>query len=201
MSCIKGYTSRKGDQGLGIENEYPYQWDADRNIYPPTNGGQNLGTSSQKWNNVYANTFQGNLNGSAAKLSTARNISANDDYIMNFNFDGSGNVSTQLRAYNAIIAVANANNYPYHRFAKLDTLTDSYQDRVTNLLITQDFNGGGWGICRIVLRTNNQSNTLSLELFAQEQAQQLMVVLHSLFIVNLLPILQLDLKVYKERII
>lgn len=161
MSCIKGYTSRKGDQGLGIENEYPYQWDADRNIYPPTNGGQNLGTSSQKWNNVYANTFQGNLNGSAAKLSTARNISANDDYIMNFNFDGSGNVSTQLRAYNAIIAVANANNYPYHRFAKLDTLTDSYQDRVTNLLITQDFNGGGWGICRIVLRTNNQSNTLS----------------------------------------
>lgn len=40
-----------------------------------------------------------------------------------------------------------------------------------------------------------------LELFAQEQAQQLMVVLHSLFIVNLLPILQLDLKVYKERII
>lgn len=164
MSCIKGYTTRKGDQGLGIENEYPYKWDADRNIFPVTNGNKNLGSPSQRWNNVYANTFQGNLNGSAnsaTKLATARNISANDDYIMNFNFDGSGNVSTQLRAYNAIIAVANANNYPYHRFAKLDTLTDSYRDRVTNLLITQDFNGGGWGICRIVLRTNNQSNTLS----------------------------------------
>lgn len=133
-------------------------------VKPYQNNSVDLGTSSQKWNNVYANTFQGNLNGSAnsaTKLATARNISANDDYIMNFNFDGSGNVSTQLRAYNAIIAVANANNYPYHRFAKLDTLTDSYQDRVTNLLITQDFNGGGWGICRIVLRTNNQSNTLS----------------------------------------
>lgn len=133
-------------------------------VVPKTSGNLNIGTSDKKWNNVYANTFQGNLNGSAnraAKLATTRNIAANDDYIMNFNFDGSGNVSTQLRAYNAIIAVANANNYPYHRFAKLDTLTDSYQDRVTNLLITQDFNGGGWGICRIVLRTNNQSNTLS----------------------------------------
>lgn len=133
-------------------------------VVPKTSGNLNIGTSDKKWNNVYANTFQGNLNGSAnraTKLATARNIAANDDYIMNFNFDGSGNVSTQLRAYNAIIAVANANNYPYHRFAKLDTLTDSYQDRVTNLLITQDFNGGGWGICRIVLRTNNQSNTLS----------------------------------------
>ena len=133
-------------------------------VVPKTSGNLNIGTSDKKWNNVYANTFQGNLNGSAnraAKLATTRNIAANDDYIMNFNFDGSGNVSTQLRAYNAIIVVANANNYPYHRFAKLDTLTDSYQDRVTNLLITQDFNGGGWGICRIVLRTNNQSNTLS----------------------------------------
>lgn len=134
-------------------------------VTPYQNNSVNLGSSSKKWNSVYANTFQGNLNGSAnsaIKLASARNISANDDYIMNFNFDGSGNVSTQLRAYNAIIAVANANNYPYHRFAKLDTLTDSYQDRVTNLLITQDFNGGGWGICRIVLRTYNQSNTLSL---------------------------------------
>lgn len=133
-------------------------------VVPKTSGNLNIGTSDKKWNNVYANTFQGNLNGSAnraTKLATARNISANDDYIMNFNFDGSGNVSTQLRAYNAIIAVANTNNYPYHRFAKIDAITDSYQDRVTNLLITQDFNGGGWGICRIVLRTNNQSNTLS----------------------------------------
>lgn len=111
--------------------------------------------------NYAGSSSAGGVANSATKLATARNIAANDDYIMNFNFDGSGNVSTQLRAYNAIIAVANANNYPYHRFAKLDTLTDSYQDRVTNLLITQDFNGGGWGICRIVLRTNNQSNTLS----------------------------------------
>ena len=108
--------------------------------------------------NYAGSSSAGGVANSAAKLSTARNISANDDYIMNFNFDGSGNVSTQLRAYNAIIAVANANNYPYHRFAKLDTLTDSYQDRVTNLLITQDFEGAGWGICRIVLRTNNQNN-------------------------------------------
>lgn len=108
--------------------------------------------------NYAGSSSAGGAANSAAKLSTARTISASDDYVMSFNFDGSGNVSTQLRAYNATISVGNQNNFPLHRFAKLDTITDSYQDRVMNLLITQDYYGGGFGICRITLRTNNQTN-------------------------------------------
>lgn len=130
-------------------------------VNPYQNNSVDLGNSSKKWNNIYANNFIGNLSGNAStavKLSTARNISADDDYVMNYNFDGSGNVSTQLRAYNATITQGNKNNYPFHRFAKLDPITADYTDKVTTFLITQDYSGGGYGICRIVLRTNNQTS-------------------------------------------
>lgn len=32
LICLKGLTQRKGAQGEGIEKEYPYSWDADRNM-------------------------------------------------------------------------------------------------------------------------------------------------------------------------
>lgn len=60
LTCIKGLSNRKGNQGLGIEFEFPYDWDADRNIYPYGNGQKNLGDTSRKWANVYANNFIGN---------------------------------------------------------------------------------------------------------------------------------------------
>lgn len=112
--------------------------------------------------NYAGSSSAGGVANSATKLATARNISANDDYVMNYNFDGSGNISTQLRAYNATIAQGNKNNYPFHRFAKTDVITQDYRDIVTTFLITQDYNGGGYGICRIVLRTNNQSKNKDL---------------------------------------
>lgn len=118
--------------------------------------------NSSHTHNYAGSSSAGGSANSAVKLSTARNISANDDYIMNYNFDGSGNISTQLRAYNATIAQGNKNNYPFHRFAKTDVITQDYRDIVTTFLITQDYNGGGYGICRIVLRTNNQSKNKDL---------------------------------------
>lgn len=59
LTCIKGFTMRKGDQGLGIENEYPYNWDANRNIFPHTDNARSLGTSTLRWANVYATNFVG----------------------------------------------------------------------------------------------------------------------------------------------
>ena len=146
-------------------------------IIPKTNDNSNIGTPDKKWSQIYANTFQGNLNGwarsagtaeKAAKLTGARNIFADDDYIMSYNFDGSKNVSTLLRAYNATINQSNKNNYPFHRFAKTDVITQDWCDYATTFLITQDYNGGSYGICRISLRTNNQSknqdaSTVSIE--------------------------------------
>lgn len=63
LTCIKGLCTRKGNQGLGIELEYPYRWNANMDIYPANNNTSSLGTSSRKWANVYATTFNGNLTG------------------------------------------------------------------------------------------------------------------------------------------
>ena len=65
LNSIKGLTYRKGDQGLGIEYETPFDWDVNRNIYPHGNMSANLGTGSNKWKSVYAETFYGNLSGHA----------------------------------------------------------------------------------------------------------------------------------------
>lgn len=65
--------------------------------------------------------------------------------------------------YNSCIHIGNTNNYPYHRFAKIDTLTSPYTDKTSTFLITHDYNNGGWGIVRISLRTNNSSSVSTVE--------------------------------------
>lgn len=71
LTCIKGLTYRKGDQGLGIEYETPFDWDAYRNIYPHRNISTDLGTSNRKWRNVYAENFIGNVQGNVQGKSTS----------------------------------------------------------------------------------------------------------------------------------
>lgn len=100
---------------------------------------------------------------SAVKLATARTVSNTEDFVMSFSYDGSANSNASLRYYNSSISVGNTNNYPYHRFAKIDTQTSSYIDKTSTFLITQDYNGGGWGIVRISLRTNNSSSVSTVE--------------------------------------
>lgn len=63
LCAIEFLTTRWGDQGKGSEFEYPYNWDGTPNIYPIQNNTSNLGSSSNKWNTVYASTFSGNLTG------------------------------------------------------------------------------------------------------------------------------------------
>lgn len=48
------------------------------NVCPLVNNTKTLGTSSLKWNNVYATTFTGNLTGTASKVTVG--LSANDYY-------------------------------------------------------------------------------------------------------------------------
>lgn len=96
----------------------------------------------------------------ATKLATARTVSASTDFYMSFSYDGSANSTASLGYYSCSSAVGNTNNYPYHRFAKLDVIKSSHIDKSSTFLITQDYDGGGWGIVRIVLRTND-ANTKS----------------------------------------
>lgn len=104
----------------------------------------------------------------ATKLATKREVFAHydSDFVMNFSYDGSANSSTTLLGYySAGSNVQGANNYPYHRFAKLDKITSNYADRTSTFLITQDYDGGGWGIVRLSLRTNGAgtASTVSVQ--------------------------------------
>lgn len=100
---------------------------------------------------------------SAAKLTTARTVSGGSDITLSFNYDGSGNSTANIGFYSCKHLVGNTNNYPFHRFAKLENLTGAYTDKTMLVYITQDYNGGGFGICRLSLRTNNSSSASTVE--------------------------------------
>lgn len=113
--------------------------------------------------NYAGSSSAGGSANSAVKLATERTVSNTEDFVMSFSYDGSANSNASLRYYNSRISVGNTNNYPYHRFAKIDTQTSSYIDKTSTFLITQDYNGGGWGIVRISLRTNNSPSVSTVE--------------------------------------
>ena len=71
LNYIQALTPRKGNQGLGSEYSYPYIWDANANITPIANNSCALGSSSLKWANVYATTFNGALSGNASSATKA----------------------------------------------------------------------------------------------------------------------------------
>ena len=74
------------------------------NVVPSTNNSYTLGTSSLKWQNIYATTFTGALSGnattatSASKLTTARTINLSGDVAGSASFDGSRNITITTTA-------------------------------------------------------------------------------------------------------
>ena len=73
-------------------------------VLPNSNGTQNLGSTTQKWNNIYANTFVGAIIGNsdtATKLQTARTISATSDITWSVSFDGSVSVTAAATLANS----------------------------------------------------------------------------------------------------
>ena len=98
----------------------------------------------------------------AAKLATARTVSGGSDITLSFNYDGSGNSNANIEFYNRNHTVQNTNNYPFHRFAKLDASKEAWSDKSMTFLINQDYSGGGYGICRLVYRSNADSSNASV---------------------------------------
>lgn len=113
--------------------------------------------------NYAGSSSSGGAANSANKLATARTVSGGTDITISFNYDGSGNSSANIGFYSSSASVGDKNNYPFHRFAKLDTIAASYSDKSTTFFISQDYSGGGFGIVRIVLRTNNSSLASTVE--------------------------------------
>lgn len=100
---------------------------------------------------------------SAAKLTTARTVSGGSDITLSFNYDGSGNSTANIGFYSCKHNVDNTNNYPFHRFARLDVNKDAWVDKSITFLISQDYSGGGYGICRLVYRSNVDSGSASVD--------------------------------------
>ena len=113
--------------------------------------------------NYAGSSSSGGAANSANKLATARTVSGGTDITLSFNYDGSGNSSANIGFYSSSASVGDKNNYPFHRFAKLDTITGSYIDKSTTFFISQDYSGGGFGIVRITLRTNDSKTVSSVE--------------------------------------
>ena len=100
---------------------------------------------------------------SAAKLTTARTVSGGSDITLSFNYDGSGNSTANIGFYSCKHNVDNTNNYPFHRFARLDVNKGALVDKSITFLISQDYSGGGYGICRLVYRSNADSGNASVD--------------------------------------
>ena len=132
---------------------------------PTTLAGYGITDAAAKshTHNYAGSSSAGGSANSAVKLATARTVSGGTDITMSYSYDGSANSSASIGFYTSCATAANSNNYPFHRFAKIDTQTGSFVDKASTFLITQDFTGGGYGIVRIVLRTNNSSNVSSVE--------------------------------------
>ena len=99
----------------------------------------------------------------ANQLTTTRTVSGGTDIPLSFTYNGSANSSASIGYYSCTATGGNTSNYPWHRIAKLDTQTGAYIDQSITLYITQGYQGGGFGIIRITLRTNNSNSTSAVE--------------------------------------
>ena len=96
---VTGTTTLNGNVTIGdaTSDTVSFTSRVNTGITPSTNGTLNLGSSSNKWNNVHANSFVGTITGNAdtaTKLANARNFSISGDVDATaVSFDGSGDVN------------------------------------------------------------------------------------------------------------
>ena len=96
---------------------------------------------------------------SATKLVSARNISiAGRDFVGNVNFDGTGNVSLNGAINYCTINIGNTDPNPFKRIAHIK-VAHSWNDNALLLYISQGYNGGNFGLCRVEFRTNDIANS------------------------------------------
>ena len=98
---------------------------------------------------------------SAGKWATTRSVTLGCFADCSFSINGSANVNFDFVPYNFRLSVGNRNNYPWHRIAKIGTISSTYYDAELTLLLSQGYDGGYVGIVRITLRTNNTGSASS----------------------------------------
>lgn len=96
---------------------------------------------------------------SATKLVTARNISiAGRDFVGNVNFDGTGNVYLNGAINYCTINIGHTDPNPFKRIAHIK-VAHSWNDNALLLYISQGYDGGNFGLCRVEFRTNDIANS------------------------------------------
>lgn len=155
-SAAKTVNITKGTIGLGnVDNTA----DANKSVKYATSAG-NASTATKAVSADKATSASSA--DKAAKLTTSRTVSGGSDITLSFNYDGSGNSTANIGFYSCKQFVRNTNNYPFHRFAKLDANKNAWVDNSMTFLINQDYSGGGYGICRLVYRSNADSGSASV---------------------------------------
>ena len=96
---------------------------------------------------VAASAFNGNAS-TATKLQTARKI---NDIV----FDGTADKTIPLKTFGSYVGDDNTKNY--HRILSSGNVTSQWTDKVITLMASGDFDGGAYGIVRIILRTNSST--------------------------------------------
>lgn len=99
----------------------------------------------------------------ANQLTTTRTVSGGIDIPLSFTYNGSANSSASIGFYGCRVAQGNTNNYPFHRIGYTEVITGAYSDKSITLYITQGYQGGGFGIVRITVRTNNSNSASGAE--------------------------------------
>lgn len=120
-------------------------------IYNPSNFSVNYAKSAGT-----SSSCSGNAS-TASKLATARNIALGGLSSGSANFDGSGNVTINDWGYGVTKYVTrDSASAPYYRIAYCE-VKGSYIDKSVIFTIDSGCNGGGFGIVKVCLRSNNTS--------------------------------------------
>jgi|GEM_PF-812326 len=101
--------------------------------------------------------------------STINTINSNkaDLSYLNKNFYSTTSVDNIINGlnYKAIsLNGGNTANYPYHRFLSIQNLTGQWSDTVGIYLIDKRYDGGGYGIVKVTLRTNDKISNYSVSI-------------------------------------
>ena len=146
INTLKGYTKRIGGQGGGKNTAFPFSWDDDNIIYPSKmNSTTSLGKSNSRWYSIYG----GNLYGWNFHASSNIRMGG-DNGLPEHGLSG---------VYYYKVSNKNANNYPYHRIAKIDWADKLkiYSDGCAYIEIMSYYKDGKYGKIKASIRSNEKT--------------------------------------------
>lgn len=111
-------------------------------------GAANSATKLATARTINGTTFDGSANITTANWGTSRKINQ-------ISVNGSADVKLPLDYYTCTIGASNAK--PYHHILATGKCADDYTDKSITIVLVNHYNGAGFGIAKVTLRTNQAS--------------------------------------------